>query len=43
MTLGHDLKALYAMDNLGMWMTWMSQGHEPKALDIMNNSRLWLA
>ena len=38
-TLGHELRALDAMDNLGLWMTPYNLGHKLKALDATNNSR----
>ena len=33
---GHELKALDAMNNFGMWLTWMTLGSELKDLDVMN-------
>ena len=38
MILIRELKALDAMNNLGLLMTWATPGHELKALDAMNNS-----
>ena len=40
MTLGHELKALDAMNNLDLWMTCSTLGHELRALDAMNNLEL---
>ena len=37
MKLGHELKALDAMKNVGFWLTWKTIGHELRALDDMNN------
>ena len=39
---GRELKALYAMNNSGLWLKKMSPNRELKALDAMNNSRLWV-
>ena len=39
MTLGHELKALDAMNNLDLWLTRMTLGRELKAPDAMNCSR----
>ena len=36
MTPGHKLKALDAMNNSGLWITWTTLGHELRALDVMN-------
>ena len=36
MTLGRELRALDAMNNLGLWMTWTTSSYELKALDVMN-------
>ena len=41
-TIGHELNALDAMNNLGLWMTLTTLGHELRALNAMNNSRLWM-
>ena len=41
-TLGHELRALDAMDNLGLWMTPYNLGHKLKALDATNNLGLWI-
>ena len=38
MTLGHELKALEAMNNSGLSMTGNTLGHELRALDAMNSS-----
>ena len=37
MTIGHELKALDAMNNLGLSMTCATLGRELKALNAMNN------
>ena len=37
--LGHELKALYAINSFGL-LTSMTLGHELKALDAMSSSRL---
>ena len=42
MTLGHELKALDAMNNAGLWMTWMTLGYKLKALNDVNNSGVWM-
>ena len=42
MTTGHELRALYAMNNSRLWMTWMTLGHELTTLDAMNNWGLWM-
>ena len=42
MTLGHELRAPDAINNLDLWMTGMTLSHELKALDAMNNLRLWM-
>ena len=42
MTLGSELKALNAMNNLRVCLTLTTLGHERRALDAMNNSRLWM-
>ena len=39
MTLGYELKALDAMNNLDLWLTRMTLGRELKAPDAMNCSR----
>ena len=40
MTLGRELRALYAMNSSGLWLTWMTLCHELRALDAMKNSGL---
>ena len=40
--LGSELRALDAMNNLGLWLTRTTPGHELNALNTMNNSRLWM-
>ena len=35
-TPSHELRALDAMNNLGLWMTWATQGHELRTLVDMN-------
>ena len=42
MTLGRELKALNAMNNLELSMTGKTTGHGLNTIDIMNNSSLWL-
>ena len=42
MTLGHELRALNAANNIGLWMICMSLGHELKDLDVMKNLGLWM-
>ena len=42
MTLGRELRALDAMNNSGLWITWATMGRELRALDAMNNVGLWL-
>ena len=37
-----ELKALNAMNNLGLWMIWTILGHELKAIDVVYNSGLWI-
>ena len=37
MTSSRDLKALDAMNNLVLWITWMTLGYDHRALDAMNN------
>ena len=39
---GHELRALDAMNNLGLWMTRMTSGCELKALDATNSLGLWM-
>ena len=40
MTLGSKLKALDAMNNVGLWLTRTTLGHELNALNAMNSSKL---
>ena len=40
MTLGHELKALDAMNIFELWMTYSTLGQDLRALDAMNNSEL---
>ena len=40
MTLGRELKALDAINNLGLWMTCFILGRDLRALDVMNNLEL---
>ena len=42
MTPGYELRALDAMNNLGLWMTLMTLGHELRALHIMKSVGPWL-
>ena len=42
MTLGGGLKALDAMNNLGLWIIWATRGRKLKAMDIIKNSALWM-
>ena len=37
MTLGHELRALNAMNDTRLWMICMSLGHELKDLDVMKS------
>ena len=39
-TLCHDLRALEAIKNYGLWLTLMTPGRVLRALDAMNNSGL---
>ena len=41
-TLSRELKALDALNNSRLWMTWVTPGHEPMALDAMKSSELWM-
>ena len=41
-TLSCELKALYVMKSLGLWLIRMILGHELKALDVIDNSQLWM-
>ena len=38
----HELRALDAMNNLGLWMKRATMGHELRALNVMSSSRLWM-
>ena len=40
MTLGHELKALDAMNKSKLWMACSTLGHDLKALDVVNNLEL---
>ena len=40
MTPSSELRALDAMNSLGLWLTRTTLGHGLNALDAMNNSRL---
>ena len=42
MTRGRELKALDVMNNLGLWMAWLTLDRELKVLDVMNNLGLWM-
>ena len=42
MTLGHELRALNVLNNLGLLLMWTTPGHELRVLDAMDNSRLWM-
>ena len=42
MTLGRELKALDAMNSLGLCITWVTLGRELMALVAINNVGLWL-
>ena len=39
---GHELRALNAMTNVGLWLIWTNLGCELRALDAINNSRMWM-
>ena len=39
-TLGRELKALDAMNNLDLWMTCSTLGHDFRPLDAMNSLEL---
>ena len=41
-TPGCEVRALYAMNNSGLWLTRMNLNHELKALNTINNPRLWV-
>ena len=36
------LRALDAMNNFGLWLTYTTPSHELRALDIIKNSGLWI-
>ena len=40
--MGHELRALYAKNNLRLWITWATLGYELMVVNLMNNIRLWL-
>ena len=40
MILGHELKALDAMNSSGLWMTQTTLNHELRVVDDMNDSGL---
>ena len=40
MTIGHELKALDAMNNSKLWMSCCTMGHDLRTPDAMNNSEL---
>ena len=42
MTLGHELRALNAMNNIGLWTIYMNLSHELKDLDVMKSLGLWM-
>ena len=42
MTLGHNLRALEAMNNSSMWITGMTLSHELAVIDAMNSLTLWM-
>ena len=41
-TLCHDLRALEAIKNYGLWLTLMTPGRVLRALDSINKLGLWL-
>ena len=41
-TMGRELKALNANNNLGLLLTLMTPSHELKVLNVITNSGLWL-
>ena len=41
-TLGHEPRALDAMNSSGLWMTLATLGRDIRALDAMNKSELYL-
>ena len=42
MTHGHDLGALDAINNSGLWITWMNLGRELRVVDAMKSLGLWM-
>ena len=42
MTSGHELRALNAVNNTGLWMICTSLGRELKDLDAIKSLRLWM-
>ena len=40
--VGNELRALDAMNNLGLWLAKTTLGRELNALNAMNSSRLWM-
>ena len=40
--LGHALRALDAMNDFSLWLTWMIMGCELRALEAINSLRLWI-
>ena len=42
MTLVCELKALDAMNSLGLWMICNALSCDPRALDAMNSLELWI-
>ena len=42
MTLGHELRSLNAMNNIGLWTIYMNLSHELKDLDVMKSLGLWM-
>ena len=41
-TLGHELRALDAMNYYGLKITLTTLGHDLRVLDVMNNFGLWM-
>ena len=41
-TLGYELKALNAMNNIRLWLKLMNLGYELRAIDAINNLRMWM-
>ena len=42
MTLGNEVRAFDALNNLRFWLTRMPTGHELRTLDVMKNPGLWM-